>query len=178
MRFVLLALGSLTLAGCNLAYRLPEGAAQTAKVRFSAPEAQFGNSVSIYSLTSEGSCAGAQKLRHVGGLQLGGLASKDTDIGMLKITGADYKRNSYVEIPIVAEQRANFALQGTMRGRLCSLNVSFFPKAERQYEVLYYASGDSCYARISELVTKEGAVRPVRELSAKRNEQTCGMFWN
>lgn len=178
MRIVLLALCTLTLAGCNTAYRLPEGAAQTAKVRFAAPEAQFGNSVSIYAMTSEDNCNDAQKLRHLGGMQLGGLAAKDTDIGMLKADGAEYRRNSYVEIPIVAEQRANFALQGTMGGRACSLTVSFFPKAGRQYEVGYLSRGEKCYARISELVVDGGKVRLERELSSKRNENTCKRFWN
>lgn len=178
MRVIILALCTLTLAGCNLAYRLPEGAAQTAQVRISAPEARFRNSVGVYVLTREDSCIDARKLRQLGAWQMGGMAAKDVDIGMHKLKGSNYSENTYVEIPVVADQRLNIALQGSMAGKVCSLTVSFLPKAGHQYEATYLAGGDQCLAVINELVMDNGKVRLQREVSAKRNELTCTLFWN
>ena len=178
MRAIPLALLALTLGACNAAYRLPEGATQTAKVRFSSPDARLGNSLGVYSLSSEDSCMDAKKLRHLGGWQMGGISEKDLDIGMLKVPGVDYGKNQYVEVPVVAEQRANFALQGLSGGQTCHLTLSFLPKADRQYEVNFFTSGPKCYGGVYELVPASGAVRLERETSAKLNGKTCTTFWN
>jgi hypothetical protein len=176
MRYVLLALSTFAVAGCNTAYRLPDNATQIARVRFSAPEATLGNSASIYAMTDEDSCYNAQKLRHLGGWQMGGMPASEVDLGMPKTRGG-YAKNTYVEIPVVAEQRFNFTVQGD-GGGTCRLTMSFLPKAGHQYEVTYYEHGGLCSVKIDHMLVQGKNVRLEPEPSAQQNKKTCNGFWN
>ncbi len=179
MRVLPFALLAITLTGCNTAYRLPEGATQTAKVRFFSPEtARVANSLAIYSLTSPDQCMDAKKLRVLGGWQMGGMSANEVDIGMRKNPQTLYEKNMYVEVPVVAEKRFNFALQGLDTGKVCHLTMSFLPKADRQYEVSYRSDRDKCYGAIRELISVGDEVMLSPEPSAELNEKTCKMFWN
>jgi len=177
MRFLLLAIGAIALAGCNMAYQLPDHATQIARVRFTAPEASIGNSMSVYAMSDASSCMTAQKLRHLGGWQMGGMSASDVDLGMPR-AGGRYEENTYVEIPVIAEQRFHFTLQGYAGGTKCSLTLSFLPKTGHQYEVGYSSKQGYCYGRVDELIVQGKTVRLQREPSTRRNEKDCGLFWN
>lgn len=167
-KLVCLFLATVT-SGCNLPYRAPE-TSDLAKVRFFAPEAV---SVGIYAHKDD-NCGGAGKLRVLGGTQgFGEMPSKDTDIGMWKIPGTKYAKNSYVEILVAAGERFNFTIGGQ-----CRLTVSFLPKTNGQYEVNYFWAGGRCNVTIGEIIREGDELRLVNDPSGKKNAKACTWYWN
>jgi len=170
-KLVCLFLATLT-SGCNLPYKAPE-TSNLAKVRFFSPDA-----VSSVYANKDDNCGGVTKLRVLGGSNgLVGMSSKDTDIGMWKIPGTKYDRDSYVEVLVAAGERFNFTIGGTAGGQ-CRLTASFLPKTYGQYEVNYFWAGGRCNITISEIIREGDEVRLVNEPSGKKNEKTCTWFWN
>lgn len=176
-KLALAASCAAALSACTHAYRAPDSRS-IAKVRFYIPEVVHAlQSVGVYAF-SDDNCGGATKLRQLGGIQLGGMSASDIDIGMWKDAQLDYPKNSYVEIPVVADQRFNFTAVGAYAFATCNLTMSFLPKANAQYEVNYFTQGQQCNARIDEISLNGTSLNRTRERSAKLNARACTFFWN
>ena len=179
--FTVVSLICITLAGCTFAYKLPDSSRNVAKVRFIAPEVGSKGimSVSVYALKDD-KCNGTTKLRQLGGLtnQLGSISSEDTDIGMWKEPGKTYGKNLYVEVPVVAEERFNFAILVSYVNGSCKVTLSFLPKTDRQYEVEHFTAGRQCNATITEMTREGEQILMSKEPTGQRNQQVCTSFWN
>jgi hypothetical protein len=155
----------------------------TAKVRFFTPNSgREVRQVAIYALQS-GSCINATKLREIGkrggiGLQLGGMSSDETDIGMLKNPNFDYESRMYVEVPVEAEKRFEFVMSGDGYGKFCRLNMSFIPKTGRQYEVGYFTNPVNCYSTVHEIAEVQGKFLRTEESTSQKLAGECNFFWN
>ena len=179
-RFAVLSLLCITLAGCTFAYKPPDPGRNVAKVRFFAPEVGSKGilSVSVYAFTDD-KCSGTTKLRQLGGPNLVfSIPSKDTDIGMWKDPETNYEKNLYVEVPVAAEERFNFAFLVSYVNASCKVTLSFLPKPNRQYEVTHFTTGRQCNATISEITREREHIHMSSEPSGHRNQQTCTSFWN
>lgn len=170
-----------SLVGCTFAYKPPDASRNVAKVRFIAPEVGSKGilSVSVYAFKDD-KCSGTTKLRQLGGLtnQLGSISSEETDIGMWKEPGTNYGKNLYVEVPVVAEERFNFAILVSYVNASCKVTLSFLPKADRQYEVKHFTAGRQCNATISEMTREGEQILMSKEPTGQRNQQVCTSFWN
>lgn len=170
-----------SLVGCTFAYKPPDASRNVARVRFFAPEVGSRGilSVSVYAFKDD-KCDGTTKLRQLGGLtnQLGSISSEDTDIGMGKDPGTRYEKNLYVEVPVMAEERFNFAIRVSYVNASCKVTLSFLPRTDRQYEVKHFTAGRQCDATISEMTREGEQILMSKELSGQKNRQACTHFWN
>lgn len=167
--------GLLLLSGCNPAYKQPDSGS-IALLRLYAPQttAKFSN-VSVY-IHDDDKCTRAQKLRVLGGVNLGGVSASEIDRGMPK--DKSYAENSYVEVEIDAAKRTNFSLVGAHGTSRCNLTMSFQPKPGRQYEVIYGLADPFCGASVDEIALQSGSLMRVKEPTAQTNQKLCTFFWN
>ncbi len=165
------------LLNCTSAYKHVKSA-DSAMVRFIIPETEKDvTSVGVY-INSDSSCSGATKVRQLGGVQLGGMASSDAEIGMPKDPKQKYSGNSYAEISVVPAQPLYFTLAGMYFGKKCKLTMFFVPKSNTNYEVRYTTEGRRCNILIDEIELKNAQLIYREEVSAKRNPKTCSFYWN